>query len=821
MKAWLLEKRWRVILAGILIVAIPLLGLALYVYLEVIDIIKGNARTNVLMYSSHAVHKIKAQLASHIAYGKAYATRPYLIDGLKRGNKKELDTHLEELVENSHSIQRVFITDAKGVEIAAYPEDPLVIGLDFSYRDWYKGVSRDWQPYVSEFYMRKAWPQRYLFAIAIPVKINNGKVIGIIVMQPEDDYIRDALSEVFLEKGILYVVDRNGNLIYHPDYTIDRIIDFSQSPAVQKVRKGLSGVERLTDPATGERILAAYHPVEKWGWGVIAEMPEGVVLANVRKITLTLVAFTGFMLLIGGVFAYMAAVQTSEIARSRLYTEKMLDPLWVLDSENRTVDINPAFTRLFGYSHEEMLGRSVFEFLNEKNREIILREFERRWKGESSTYEVEVRAKDGTDIPVLLSGSPLIERGRMMGKIGVMKDIREHKRLEVQVNMRTVELEEINRRLEAEEQAEKAYNEFLTILNRQWPVPEGLGDAFLRKINELTCMEAGVLYLHKQDELTPLSTLAVKKPSILEGLPYEALRQKRTLRIVDIPQDTYMRIETGPGTLIPREIIVIPLLYLDEPVGILELACIHGFKERCIMILERIAPQLATGINTIQNLLKLKRLSDELSQSNEELQSLNEELQAQRQELAEANIRLEAASRAKSDFLANMSHELRTPLNSIIGFSEILQDRLYGELNEKQHEYIEDILSSGRHLLSLINDILDLAKVESGKIELELSSFPLKEVLNTSMVMFKEKAMKHEISLNLDMAPEADIEIEADMRKLKQVMFNLLSNAVKFTPDGGSISVRTRRVRSSELGVRRRGEESSEYTVHREEEKVA
>lgn len=148
------------------------------------------------------------------------------------------------------------------------------------------------------------------------------------------------------------------------------------------------------------------------------------------------------------------------------------------------------------------------------------------------------------------------------------------------------------------------------------------------------------------------------------------------------------------------------------------------------------------------------------------------------------------ANQAKSEFLASMSHELRTPLTSILGLSEVLQDEYFGKLNSKQKQYLNDIHESGQHLLSLINDILDIAKIEAGKMELELGPLVVKELLENSLIMIKEKAGKHNIKLDVDLAPETKgLKIQADERKLKQIIFNLLSNAVKFTPDGGRIKL--------------------------------
>jgi signal transduction histidine kinase len=149
---------------------------------------------------------------------------------------------------------------------------------------------------------------------------------------------------------------------------------------------------------------------------------------------------------------------------------------------------------------------------------------------------------------------------------------------------------------------------------------------------------------------------------------------------------------------------------------------------------------------------------------------------------------LETASRHKSEFLANMSHELRTPLNAVIGFSEVLQDRLFGDLNDKQAEYVADIHASGRHLLALINDILDLSKIEAGRMDLQITPFALSDVVQNSVALSRERATREGIALGLDVDPDIGV-IEADERMLKQVLFNLLSNALKFTPKGGHVGV--------------------------------
>jgi signal transduction histidine kinase len=175
----------------------------------------------------------------------------------------------------------------------------------------------------------------------------------------------------------------------------------------------------------------------------------------------------------------------------------------------------------------------------------------------------------------------------------------------------------------------------------------------------------------------------------------------------------------------------------------------------------------------------------------DEIGSLAAKVNRMSDELERLYAELETASRHKSDFLATMSHELRTPLNAIIGFSEVLHEQMFGELNERQLAYVNDVLEAGRHLLSLINDVLDLAKIEAGRMELELSQVEIPELLQGAVSMHRERASRGGIELDLTTEP-AEITVAADERRVRQIVFNLLSNAVKFTPADGRVDVSAR-----------------------------
>jgi signal transduction histidine kinase/CheY-like chemotaxis protein len=252
-----------------------------------------------------------------------------------------------------------------------------------------------------------------------------------------------------------------------------------------------------------------------------------------------------------------------------------------------------------------------------------------------------------------------------------------------------------------------------------------------------------------------------------------AAKERRPIAVSDLSTvdlDPHLRILFDDGW---RSLVAVPMLREERIVGslIVRRKMTGDFSEETLDLLETFASQSALALLNAQLFRALE----------------------------ERSAQLEVAGRHKSEFLASMSHELRTPLNAVLGFSEVLLERMFGDINEKQEEYLRDIHGSGKHLLELLNEILDLSKVEAGQMELEFTLVDVRAVLEYAASMLRERAAAHAIALQVEVDDRVG-EVEVDELRFRQVVLNLVSNAVKFTPDGGAVVVRARVV-GAELQV--------------------
>lgn len=276
----------------------------------------------------------------------------------------------------------------------------------------------------------------------------------------------------------------------------------------------------------------------------------------------------------------------------------------------------------------------------------------------------------------------------------------------------------------------------------------------------------------------------------LDGEIGLALSAKNIRYTRDIPQDAKLVLSMIGGKLLPKEIVTIPILSGDEVIAVISLASVNEYNQTTRDFIDKIYLTYCAGIDGILSNLKIRRYSEKLSSQNQELEAQKTELSSQSVELTEQNRELEMqkqqlseASKLKTIFLSNMSHELRTPLNSVIALSGVLNRRLSGQIPEEEYSYLEVIERNGKNLLSLINDILDIARIESGREEVEISEFNICDSINEIIEMLRPQAMAKNLRIKRAFG-DCETMLISDAHKIKHIFQNLISNALKFTDEG-------------------------------------
>ena len=458
--------------------------------------------------------------------------------------------------------------------------------------------------------------------------------------------------------------------------------------------------------------------------------------------------------------------QVGEYTRSLI--ESSVDPLVTISADGKIMDVNDATEKVTGVDRTDLIGSDFSNYFTDP--EYARAGYQKVFTdGFVTDYPLSIRRRDGQITHVLYNASVYRDSaGVVQGVFAAARDITAQK--------------EAEERIRKIARYESAHSKVLTEFNSSQDrivVLTHLLDILAENNNYLMSAFygfdewAGTLSC----EATHGMNDSVKKRYELgEGLIGECAKTNKKIILNNTDDDDYI-IDAGFAQIKPKTVIITPVSYQEKRLGVFLMVSREVASSDELNFIERLCVQTGVALHNIRQYEDMTIMTGKLRDRNEEIELKNEQL--------------DEASKMKSEFLANMSHELRTPLNAILGFSEAMRDSLFGDVNDKQEEGLAVIFDSGQHLLSLINDILDLSKIEAGKMDLDCTNFNLNDVVDRSISIVKEKANKHNIHLNLEFDSQIS-EISADERKIKQVLFNLLSNATKFTPDNGTITISTK-----------------------------
>jgi PAS domain S-box-containing protein len=512
-----------------------------------------------------------------------------------------------------------------------------------------------------------------------------------------------------------------------------------------------------------------------------------------------------------GVFRDISERRAAEVAlrqseeRYRAVFDNANDSILTFTLDGDVTSVNRAYQRLTGWSREELLGRNWMTLVAPADRERMAERTRRALAGHkpSSLFEVGTLCKDGSVVP--LEGRTRIMRDpqwRPIGFQGIYRDIRE--RLRADRALRESEVRYRAMFAEAEERRRLLDRLYRVSASMQasWNRQDRL-NAFIQGVHDILGFDRFYVALASPD-LTTFDVAAAVGVEMFENLPlsadagplYQAYATRQPLAVLT-DEDLGRVPPIGAAYrdrlyFRSRRFIVAPLLAGDRVLGVASAdnkTTRRPITPASVELFMLICQQLATALEEARLYAETRAREAEVAARNRELTAALEQNARLVHELEGKRAELEVAGRHKSEFLANMSHELRTPLNAVIGFSEVLLEQMFGQLNDKQRDYLEDIRGSGCHLLALINDILDLSKIEAGRMVLDVDEFDLPMDIEHALTFVRERAVRKGITLQAEVDKTIS-RVVADERKIKQVLLNLLSNAIKFTPEGGRVDVR-------------------------------
>ncbi len=843
-RKWLAKSRWRLYPLFLLLMITPIALFANYVG----RVLRNQTETQAVTESTQIARVSAAFVADHFRQSSAFlqsiAVRQSFREAWNQRDLEIVESQMEQASALRPDFAFVSVYELDGTMRAIYPPEPALLHQNFAYRDWYKGASQEWKPYVSEVYQSVVSNQQVV-AVVVPITDDHGQPAGILMAPISLDAISRDLVQTQLEGAwTISLVDQHGHLVARPNIdSHSSAVDLSGYEPVRRMLAGNAGNGAFV--REGKTFFANYEPLNLFGWGILVEQPAAILQQHVwamqRRVWLLGLVF----IVVGLTLSTLIGSLYSELETGNRLIDLSVDMFCIAGFDGYFKNLNPSWQKTLGFTAKELMRKPFIEFVHPDDQQATVAETVSLAKGEVTlSFGNRYLCKDGSYKWLLWNAVSVPEQKLIYA---VARDVTESRRAE-----------EVHRHLAAvvdsSEDAIISRNLQGTITAWNFGAQTLFGytssEAIGKPIRTLLPPE------RENEEADVLARIG--RGERVEH--FETVRVRKDGKHIDLSV-TISPIKDSRGTIVGASKIARDIserkwaenllqqseerhrklfdnnphptwVYDQETLRFLAVnrAAIQKYgyssEEFLAMTIKDIRPseEVPALLRDIKELTKksgnmgfwkhrqkdgtdiaveitsyvmnfagraavvvvavdvTQRLQDEA-----EKKAIHERLAASNRELEIRNREVERATKMKSKFLASMSHELRTPLNAIVGFSDLLAEGTPGPLNEKQQRFINHIKQGSTHLLQLINDILDLSKIEAGLLELRSEEFLVGDALPEVLSTIHPLAMAKNIQV--EQKVESTSRVKADRVRFKQILYNLLSNAVKFTPKGGRIGI--------------------------------